>query len=306
MSTGVVSKPHQAIGVSGMGKLAAWAELAKLRINSMILLTVALAAYLAGSDPLALWPIVHVVVGVFFVAASGSAVNQYLERHSDRLMERTRTRPLPDHRLLPGEVAMLAAVTLGIGEAYLATLVGWPAALAGLATWTLYAWVYTPLKSVTWLNTYVGAVAGAMPILIGALAVSQKVPAVAWWFFAALFLWQFPHFMAIAWLYRDDYRSGGLRMVSVGDRDGQWTRWHAVVFASAMIPVSVAATVASGATAAVAAGTAGLLSVGYLALAVRLARQLNNSTARQLLFGSLVYLPLLMLVLFVVRIGAGL
>jgi protoheme IX farnesyltransferase len=272
-------------------------ELIKPRISAMVVLTVLVAGFLSYTSG-SLGAIVCAAIGVALVAASGSAWNQYLERYSDFLMPRTAKRPLPRQSLTAGQVAVFGAVTFGVGMAWLLTLVNWTAGMLGLATWILYVWVYTPLKPRTWWNTAVGAVAGAMPILVGAAACGWISP-LAWLFFGVLFLWQFPHFMAIAWLYRADYAMGGLKMVTVVDPTGRLAGWHAMVTAIALFPATLATLLwLPGIVAGAIYGVAVVvLNAWYLVASVQFAREPGESSARRLMRVSLVYLPLYMLVL---------
>ena len=198
-------------------RLQAYVELTKLRISVMVLITFivtgVLAAHAAGAT-ISLSVLLSATLGMFLIAASGNAMNMYLERYSDFLMPRTAGRPLPTQRLSATEVAMFATITFGVGSAVLLQAVNWQTAVCGIANWVLYAFVYTPLKRRHWSNTEVGAVAGAMPIVMGSLATTGTVGLIGGAFFGVLLLWQFPHFMAIAWKYRQQYEAGGLKNVN--------------------------------------------------------------------------------------------
>ena len=269
-------------------------ELTKPRISVMVLLTVAAACILAAKDVAPMTVIMHVVIGVLFVSASGSALNQYLERYTDFLMPRTRKRPLPAGRLTSTDVAAFGAVCFGIGFGYLIMQVNWQAACVALLTWFLYVWVYTPLKTRTWANTIIGAIPGAMPVLIGDVAVDGTISASGWIFFGVLFLWQFPHFMAIAWLYREQYKMGGHLMLPVVDPTGRWAGIQAVVTAVLLVPTSCLAMTQIDAQPWV----LGLICLGissiYLVASIQFARIRNEGTSRKLLKISLFYLPIFM------------
>ncbi len=283
---------------AALANVREYVELTKPRIAAMVLLTVVVAGILALPAGHNLMSLIHVAVGVLLIASSGSAWNQYLERYTDYLMPRTARRPLPKFRLTATQVALFGAMTLGMGIAYLAAMVNWEATLLGIATWVMYVVVYTPLKRRTWWNTSIGAVAGAMPILIGAAATGTTTSLV-WVFFATLFLWQFPHFMAIAWLYRADYASAELKMTTVVDPSGRLAGWHAVLGATALLPTTLAGALCfeTRAVAAVYAAAALCLGVWYLLASFRFFFATDDQAARRLMRVSLLYLPLLMIAL---------
>jgi protoheme IX farnesyltransferase len=267
----------------------------------MVLLTVIVGGFLSSGNSVSILSLINVAIGVFFIAASGSAWNQYLERYTDFLMPRTARRPLPDRRLTANQVTVFGAIMFGAGVAYLGAVVNVPAMLLAVSMWLLYVCVYTPLKRRTWWNTAVGAVAGAMPVLVGALATGEQINGPAWALFAILFLWQFPHFMAIAWLYRQDYADGGLKMVTVVDPSGRLAGQHAVIVSGVLLVGSmiVALRYHSLIAQAVMLGVGGVAGLWYLLASINFARQLNEASARRLLRVSLVYLPLVMLALVV-------
>ena len=279
-------------------KIADFVELTKPRISIMILITVAIAGFVGATSP-SMWLLFNTLVGVLLVSASGSALNQFMERYTDWLMPRTAGRPLPGQRLSSTEVALFGAITVGMGISYLILMVNWQSAVVAGITWVLYTWVYTPLKVVTSLNTYVGAVAGAMPVLIGVVAQEERVTAIGWSLFAILFVWQFPHFMAIAWKYRKDYAEGGLVMFPVSDPSGRSTGWHALIFAIAIFPASfLAVWLVAGANWWF-LFVAALLGLLYLVPSVKFWRERNPRTSRQLLLASLIYLPFMLLVILI-------
>jgi protoheme IX farnesyltransferase len=284
--------------------LGDYLELIKPRISVMVLLTVIVAGYLATGGTASVISLIHVAIGVGLIAASGSAWNQYLERYTDFLMPRTADRPLPKRRLTAQQVTTFGAITFGAGMAYLGGVVGVFSMLLGLATFVLYVVIYTPMKRLSWWNTAVGAIAGAMPILIGAAGAGGSLNGVAWGLFAILFLWQFPHFMAIAWLYRRDYADGGLRMITVVDPTGRLAGWHATIGSLAVLLTSAAmAAFYQSATARWVVLAVGLVAgAWYLVASIRFAWRLDSAAARRLLRVSLVHLPLVLLSLVVAQL----
>ena len=214
-------------------------ELTKPRIVMLELVTVVVAAHLAAPRGIDAWVLWHTVLGAALVAASAGAFNQWLETTTDGRMHRTATRPLPAGRLAAWQVVGFGLVTLAAGAAELLLFVGALTAAAAIATWLVYVAIYTPLKTRTPLNTAVGAVSGALPILIGWTATGTSIDMRCWALVAVMFLWQFPHFMAIAWLYREDYARGGQRMLTVVDPTGLRAAGQAIVAAMALVPVSL-------------------------------------------------------------------
>lgn len=295
-------------------RVSAYMELTKLRISVMVLITFAVAAVLAwhvaathnASSGLAPIPFSIIALlggslGMLLIAASGNAMNMYLERYSDFLMPRTANRPLPAQKLSASEVAVFAAITFGVGTIVLLEMTNWQTAACGIANWILYSFIYTPLKTKHWSNTEVGAVAGAMPILMGSLATTETVGLIGWAFFGVLFFWQFPHFMAIAWKYRDQYRAGGLQMLTVTEPTGRAAGRKAIVTAVlllivSLIPVLSVRTWFHGGLLIV---LAVVLGGYYLKASIIFNRDRNDATARTLMRVSLLYLPLYMLVLMI-------
>ena len=282
-------------------RVSAYVELTKMRISVMVLVTFIVAAAIAASGLPNLSVLLFGTLGMLFVAASGNAMNMYLERYSDFLMPRTAGRPLPAQKLSAFEVAIFGTVALSVGLTILLLLVNWQTAACGLGNWILYVCIYTPMKRKTWANTEVGAIAGAMPIVMGALATTAMVPRIAWVFFAVLFFWQFPHFMAIAWKYRDQYRAGGLQMLTVVDPTGKRAGRKAVVTGVLLLLVSILPVLDVRTTthAIVFALAAIALGLFYLKPAVAFNSSPNDQTAKRLLRVSLLYLPLYMVALIV-------
>jgi protoheme IX farnesyltransferase len=274
-------------------RAADYLELTKPRIGAMVLVTVAVAAFVANWGPPQTWLLLNTLLGTALVAASASALNQWLERDTDARMPRTANRPLPAERLSAAQVVGFAVVTILAGTIYLAMAAGPLTAALGLLTWALYVWVYTPLKKRTPLNTAVGAVAGALPVLMGWSATGAPLDLRAWSLFLIVFLWQFPHFMAIAWIYRGQYAAAGLKMLSTVDESGFRAGAQAVVAALVLIPVSLVPCLSQPAG-EVYFGWALLLGSIQLMCATGFFMQLSERAARRLLLASLVYLPAMM------------
>lgn len=270
-------------------------ELTKPRITAMVLVTVAVAGFVAAWGQPDMWRLLHAVVGTALVAAGSSAANQWLERRSDARMARTCRRPLAACRLGIGSAWVLIAMTTCIGTWYLYRWTSPQTAAWALATWLGYVGVYTPLKRVTSLNTAIGAVVGALPVVVGWTAVGAPFNHRLLALFLMLFLWQFPHFMAIAWLYRDDYRRAGLRMLTVTDPSGEQAGCQAVLCCLALLPVSFLPALVVRHPVVVAYLLASLLlGTIYLVAAVSFRLQPSARTARWLLRMSLIYLPVML------------
>ena len=270
-----------------------YVELTKPKISALVLVTVAVATFVAAWGPPDGWTLFHTLLGTALVAASASALNQWLERDTDARMQRTAARPLPAARLTVSQVIGFAVVSIVVGTVYLAATVGWLTAALGILTWALYAWIYTPLKRRTAANTAVGAVAGAMPVLLGWSATGAPFDLRAWSLFLIVFLWQFPHFMAIAWIYRNEYAGAGLKMLSTVDPSGFRAGAQAVTAALALVPVSLVPCLSQPAGGVLLAWAL-VLGVAQLACAVLFFVQLNERSARRLLLASLLYLPIMM------------
>ena len=281
-------------------RAAAFCELAKPRLNTMALLTAAIGFCLgaravppASAATYDWWRLLHALLGTFLTAGGSAALNMLAEREPDAVMRRTQERPLPTGRVTPAEALMFGSLSCAAGVIYLVVTVN---ALAGFLAATaalVYLAAYTPLKRKTWLCTLVGAVPGAMPPLIGWAAARGELAAGAWVLFGIMFLWQLPHFMAIAWLYRDDYARAGFPMLPVVDRCGTMTVSVVLVSIVALLAASVAP-VFTGMTGAVYGVAALVLGAGFLGGGIGLALKRSMATARRLFFESLIYLPALL------------
>jgi protoheme IX farnesyltransferase len=272
-------------------RIADYVELTKPRIVAMELVTVIVAAHLASPWGVDRGVLLLTVLGAGLVAASAGALNQWWERATDARMPRTANRPLPAGRLTSRQVLIFGATTLISGEAALAAGANLLAAAMALATWLIYVLVYTPMKTRSPLNTAVGAASGALPILIGWTATGAAIDIRALAVLSVMFLWQFPHFMAIAWLYRADYARAGQRMLTVVDPTGLRAGAQAVVGALALIPVSLVPALAPQAgSPAIYCGWALVLGIAQMAVATMFLLHRNDHTARRLLRASLAYL----------------
>lgn len=278
-----------------------YVTLTKPRIAVLVLITTAVAAQLASWGQVDPWRLFWTLLGTAAFAASASALNQLMEVPQDGTMRRTKQRPLPAGRLTSAAVVTFAVVTLIAGHLILGLLVNVQAMGWGLATWAVYVLAYTPLKTRSSVNTAVGAVSGALPVLIGWSSTDVALDYRAWAMFGVLFLWQFPHFMAIAWLYRREYDQAGFKMLTTVDATGRRAGVQAVLAAAAVVPVSLIP--ALGVPTPVAAWymlIAFALGLAQWALAGRFMLRRDDVSARWLLRASLIYLPsiLLLLLLF--------
>lgn len=271
-------------------------SLVKPRITLLVLVTAAAGYYLGSPGAVEVTGLLHLLVGTALVASGTSAMNQVLERDVDGRMERTRDRPLPAGRLRAAPAAAFAGGLSVAGTVYLAATTNLlTAGLAG-ACFLVYDLVYTPLKRVHPLSTLVGAVPGALPAAGGWTAATGRLDAGALTLFGILFLWQLPHFLALAWLFRDQYRAAGLRMLSVEDPGGSRTRHHALTYAIVLLPVSLLPAslgIAGAAYAVCAVGLGGL----FILQAARFFRSASRRSAGRLFRYSVLYLPLLLGVL---------
>lgn len=269
-----------------------YAALAKPRLNFLVVAS-ALAGYvMAGNEGLGVLPLAATVVGTGLVAGGASAFNQVLERDVDALMRRTRMRPLPDQRLQSNEGTVFAAIMTIAGLLVLAAFANVLASAVALATLLTYVAVYTPMKRLTSFATVVGAIPGALPPMIGWAAAQNALPREAWTLFGIVFLWQLPHFLAIAWMYREDYARAGFPLLPVLEPDGRSTARQAALYAAALLPLSLAPTLMglAGEIYFVGALALGLVFVG---LTLRFARTRSVRDARTVFFGSIIYLPLI-------------
>jgi len=281
-------------------RAADFVALAKPRLNLLVVATTAAGYYLGSIGDLDAIRFTNTVLGTALVAGGASALNHVAERRTDALMRRTRMRPLPDGRLQSVEASLFALVLAVAGLLLLAFGANLLAAMVAFATLATYVAVYTPLKLRTSLATVVGAVPGALPPMIGWAGATGELSREAWILFAMVFLWQMPHFLAIAWLYREDYARAGFPLLPVVEPDGYSTARQVVAYTAVLLPVSLAPAAVGLATSTYFIGAL-VLGLAFLALAVRFALHRGRAEARRLFFGSIIYLPLIWVLMIATR-----
>lgn len=276
------------------------AELVKARLTLLVLLTTAVGFYLGSESPINYMALFHVVFGTAAAAAGAAALNQWWERRADALMRRTKMRPVPAGRMRPLQALALGVVLSVFGIGYLAIVCNALSATLTAITIAIYIFAYTPLKRASTANTAVGAIPGAIPPMIGWAAARGSIGAGAWSLFAIVFLWQLPHFFAIAWMYREDYSRAGFRMISSDDRSGERSASQSVFFCILLLVI---------------AGLPAFLGIAnyfylaaelvlgglFVAVAMRFLRMRTESAARLLFIASITYLPLLLAALVLTR-----
>lgn len=288
-------------GASALRRLADFFELTKPRIVLMVLVTAFVGFYI-GSEKIPDYPrLLQLLLGTALAAGGTLALNQFLERDTDAMMERTRRRPLPDGRVQPREAVWFGTGVTIAGLVYLALAVNVASAWVTASITLSYLFLYTPLKRRSSLCMLVGAVPGALPPVIGWVAARGELQVDAWVLFAIMFLWQVPHTLAIARLYRDDFAKAGIQFLPVLDRDGSSTHRQIISHCAALLAVSLLPTLL-GIAGAIYFMVAFVLGAGFLASGISLAVESTMSGARRLLFASLIYLPVLLLVMALDRV----
>jgi protoheme IX farnesyltransferase len=267
-------------------------ELTKPRITWLILMSTGIGYFFGARAGWHWLTLLHTIIGTGLIASGTAALNQWYEREADAKMRRTQERPLPSGRLAPGRALVFGVLISVAGFAELATAVNLLAAMLGLFTLASYLFIYTPLKQRTPHSTTIGAIPGAMPPLIGYAAASGTLTADAWVLFAILFLWQFPHFYAIAWMYREDYERAGIRMLPVVEPDGESTARQILLYSLALIPISLIPKFLTM-TGDIYLFGAALLGSFFLYAGYRVTWNRTRQQARRVLLASVVYLPLL-------------
>ncbi len=279
-------------------RLRAYWELTKPGITRLVLVTTAAGFYLGSRAGVDLWLLFHTLLGTGLVAAGTNALNQHWERDVDARMQRTRRRPLPSGRLTPRPALAFASTISVAGIVHLALTVNLKAALVVTLSLASYVFIYTPLKKRTTAATWVGAVPGALPILAGWVASGAPVGPAAWALFGILFLWQLPHFLSLAWIYRDDYRRGGLATLCSADPDGRRTGRQACLFTAALAMVSALPWLL-GLVGGLYLLAAVILGLGFFWFGMNLAMSCTERRAAYLFRASIVYLPLLLVVMVI-------
>jgi heme o synthase len=275
--------------------------LAKPRLNLLVVGSAAAGYAMAGGDTSHVFKLVCTILGTGLVAGGASAYNQILERKTDALMQRTRSRPLPDGRLQVSEALLFATALSSLGLATLFVGVNTLSALVALATLVSYVAVYTPLKPVTSFATVIGAIPGALPPVIGWVAAREDLTDGAWLLFGIVFLWQLPHFLSIAWMFREDYARAGFPMLPVLEPDGRSTGRQSVIYSAALVPLSLAPTLIGLTGRAYFAGAFALAAI-FMALTIKFALSRSRADAKRLFFGSIIYLPMLWILMIANRV----
>lgn len=300
LSQGGMSAELESARTGLRAQVSAYLELTKPRITFLIVLTAAAGFCLGTRGPIDYLLLTHAMIGIALLSSGIATLNQYMERDLDALMRRTAARPLPTGKLLPVQACAFGFGLTAGAEIYLALLVNPLTALLGLTVIAGYLFLYTPLKTRTTLSTVVGAFPGAMPPLMGWTAARGTLGMEAWVLFAILFLWQFPHFLAIAWMYREDYGRAGIRMLPVVEPEGRVTGQQIVIYTLLLLPVSLLPT-ALGISGKVYFYGAIMLGVLFLFSSITAAISKSRQQARRLLLASVIYLPLLFVLMVLNR-----
>jgi heme o synthase len=274
-------------------QVRAYYELTKPGIALFVMMTAGASFYVAAGGQVGFAPLFHTLLGVLLATAGSLALNQYLERGADAIMHRTRSRPLPSGRLRPRDALAFGLLLVLGGVAHLATTVGWLPALLTLGSALAYDFLYTPLKSRSYAATFVGALPGAMPALIGWSAATGSISVGALTLFGIAFLWQFPHVLALGWLLREDYARAGFFLTPPSDPEGREIGAQMMIYSAALLPISLYPT-ALGLTGAVYFGGALVLGGTVLWWSFRARQEMTRKRVRRLFFGSLLYQPLLL------------
>jgi protoheme IX farnesyltransferase len=282
--------------VAEKGWMAVYADLIKARLTFLVVLTTLVGFYLGSPSPVNYLLMIHAVLGTALVASGAAALNQLLEREHDAKMRRTRNRPLPSGRLQPTTVMVFGGVCACAGLLHLALAVNLTTSVIGAISLLSYLFIYTPLKRLTWLNTAIGAVPGGLPPLMGWTAARGELSREGWALFAILAFWQLPHFLAIAWMYREEYEKAGFKMLPAIDPQGHRTGRQAVSHTLGLLPVSLCPFLFH-VTGAIYLVGALVLGLAFLWFAIQFARHMTIPRARQLFFVSILYLPLLLVMM---------
>jgi heme o synthase len=282
-------------------RTADYVALTKPRLNLLVVATAAAGCYLGAGAGLDYALLLHVVCGTALVAGGSAAFNQIAERRVDALMERTKHRPVAEGRLSPREAGLFATTLSVAGLVWLALAANGLAAAVAAATLVTYVWVYTPLKLRTSFATVIGAIPGALPPMIGWAAATDTLSREAWILFGIVFFWQMPHFLAIAWLFREDYGRAGFPMLPVVEPDGRSTAYQVAAYASALLPISLTPSL-MGLSGPVYFLVALVLGLGFLFVSLRFAVRRTRRDARTLFLASITYLPLVWIAMIADRL----
>lgn len=288
----ITAKIEETKAVGVREKLAAYLELSKPRIAFMLVLTAAAGFYLGASKGFDIVLFINTIIGITLLAFGVATLNQVWERKTDALMERTANRPLPTNKVSLTEAVVFGVSLCLVSEIYIAVLVNVLTAILGLVVIVGYNLLYTPLKTKTSTSTAIGALPGALPPLMGFTASANEITLGAWSLFAILFLWQFPHFLAIAWMYKDQYAKAGIKMLPVVEPSGRLTAQQIVVFTLMLLPISLAPYFL-GMSGLIYLIGASVLGIWFLYASIKAARAKSIEQARKLLLVSVLYLPLL-------------
>jgi protoheme IX farnesyltransferase len=273
--------------------MSAYLELAKARLAAMVILTALVGYVLGARGTFSLSEILWAILGITLSAFGANILNQVAEEDRDRLMVRTRNRPLPSGRVSPRLATAWGVASSVLGVAVLAVTTNWLTAGLSLSTIVLYVAVYTPLKTRTSLNTVVGAVCGATPPMMGWAAATGRLEFGAWILGGILFMWQVPHFLALAWMYREDYARGGFRMLPSVDRPGALTARLAFIYTVALLPITASLTM-TGVSGSIFLVTSQVLGLGFVTLGWKFLRLRADLAAKRLFLASIIYLPVLL------------
>jgi protoheme IX farnesyltransferase len=282
-------------------RVADYVTLTKPELTFLSVVTAIAGVFLASSASVPLDILLHVIIGTAFVGAGAGALNQLMEREYDGMMRRTEHRPLPSGRLTPLEVLLFGSVSSLLGLIDLALYTNILAAFLAGVTLVTYLFLYTPLKRITPWSTVIGGIPGAIPPVIGWTAARGSITYEAWILFAILFFWQMPHFFSLAWMYRKDYARAGYKMLTVLDSSGSATSKHIIVYSTLLLLTSLVPPV-FGFGGVLYAGVAVLLGIGFLGAGIQHWITRSNESARKVFFGSLIYLPILLLIMVVDRL----
>lgn len=296
METASIDIPETAPSLSARIRVAAFVELTKPRIAVLLVLTSAAGFYLGSQGTFNYALFANAMIAITLLAFGVAALNQYWERDLDGLMARTALRPLPTSKVSSAEALVFGIVLCVLAELYLLLFVNVLTAVLGLVVVVGYILVYTPLKTRTSASTAIGAIPGALPPLMGWTAATDNISLVAWSLFAMQFLWQFPHFLAIAWLYREEYKAAGILMLPVVEPSGRITARQIVLFTVMLLPVSLAPFF-FGVSGFVFLAGASVIGAAFLGISIGAARSRSNEMARRLLLASVIYLPVLFILM---------